>query len=84
MLHADLSVFETLPDSALIREKLIIGPVHKSHGKMSVAPPPHRTGVQKYMAPNGQGGTSPCTHQIAHRYKCVAGWRSEKLAGVVE
>ena len=39
MLHADLSFFETLPDSALIREKLIIGPVHKSHGKMSVAPP---------------------------------------------
>ena len=39
MLHADLSFFETLPDSALIREKLIIGPVYKSHGKMSVAPP---------------------------------------------
>ena len=25
MLHADLSFFENLPDSALIREKLIIG-----------------------------------------------------------
>ena len=39
MLHADLSFFETLPDSALIREKLIIGQVHKSHGKMSAEPP---------------------------------------------
>ena len=39
MLHADLSFFETLPDSALIREKLIIGPLHKSGGKMTVEPP---------------------------------------------
>ena len=39
MLHADLSFFETLPDSALVREKLIIGPVHKSHGKMSAETP---------------------------------------------
>jgi predicted DNA-binding transcriptional regulator AlpA len=39
MLHADLSFFETLPDSALIREKLIIGPVHKAHGKMSAETP---------------------------------------------
>jgi predicted DNA-binding transcriptional regulator AlpA len=39
MLHADLSFFETLPDSALIREKLIIGPVHKSHGKMPAETP---------------------------------------------
>jgi prophage regulatory protein len=39
MLHVDLSFFETLPDSALIREKLIIGQVHKSHGKMSAEPP---------------------------------------------
>lgn len=39
MLHADLSFFETLPDSALIREKLIIGAVHKSHDKMLVETP---------------------------------------------
>ena len=39
MLHADLSFFETLPDSALIREKLIIGPVHKSHEEMPVETP---------------------------------------------
>ena len=39
MLHADLSFFETLPDSALIREKLIIGAVHKSHEKMPVETP---------------------------------------------
>ena len=39
MLHADLSFFETLPDSALVREKLIIGAVHKSHDNMLVAPP---------------------------------------------
>ena len=39
MLHADLSFFETLPDSALIREKLIIGAVHKSHDKMPVETP---------------------------------------------
>ena len=34
MLHADLSFFENLPDSAFIREKQIIGAAHKSHGKM--------------------------------------------------
>ena len=39
MLHTDLSFFETLPDSALIREKLIIGAVHKSHDKMLVETP---------------------------------------------
>ena len=39
MVHADLSFFETLPDSALIREKLIIGAVHKSHDKMPVETP---------------------------------------------
>ncbi len=39
MLHADLSFFETLPDSALVREKLIIGPVHKSHEEMPVETP---------------------------------------------
>jgi len=39
MLHADLSFFETLPDSALIREKLIIGAVHKSHEEMPVETP---------------------------------------------
>ena len=39
MLHADLSFFETLPDSALIREKLIIGPLHKSGGKLTAEPP---------------------------------------------
>ena len=39
MLHADLSFFETLPDSALIKEKLIIGAVHKSHDKMPVETP---------------------------------------------
>ena len=39
MLHADLSFFETLPDSALIREKLIIGAVHKSHDKMPAETP---------------------------------------------
>ena len=36
MLHVDLSFFETLPDSALVREKLIIGAVHKSHDDMLV------------------------------------------------
>ena len=30
MSHADLSFFETLPDSALIREKLIIGKANSS------------------------------------------------------
>ena len=39
MLHADLSFFETLPDSALVREKLIIGQFHKSHDKMLVETP---------------------------------------------
>ena len=39
MLHVGLSFFETLPDSALIREKLIIGAVHKSHDKMPVETP---------------------------------------------
>ena len=39
MLHVDLSFFETLPDSALIREKLIIGAVHKSHEEMPVETP---------------------------------------------
>ena len=39
MLHADLSFFETLPDSALVREKLIIGAVHKSHEEMPVETP---------------------------------------------
>ena len=39
MTHADLSFFETLPDSALIREKLIIGAVHKSHEEMPVETP---------------------------------------------
>ena len=39
MLNTDLSFFETLPDSALIREKLIIGPLHKSGGKMTVETP---------------------------------------------
>ena len=39
MLHADLSFFETLPDSALVREKLIIGAVHKSHDKMPAETP---------------------------------------------
>ena len=39
MLHADLSFFETLPDSALVREKLIIGAVHKSHDDMLVETP---------------------------------------------
>ena len=34
MLYVDLSFFETLPDSAFIREKLIIGAVHKSYGKV--------------------------------------------------
>ena len=34
MSHTDLRFFETLPDSAFIREKLIIGAVHKSHGKV--------------------------------------------------
>jgi predicted DNA-binding transcriptional regulator AlpA len=32
MLHADLSFFENLPDSALIREKLIIGTANNSGG----------------------------------------------------
>jgi predicted DNA-binding transcriptional regulator AlpA len=32
MLHADLSFFETLPDSALVREKLIIGKANNSGG----------------------------------------------------
>ena len=39
MLHADLSFFENLPDSALVREKLIIGAVHKSHEEMPVETP---------------------------------------------
>ena len=39
MSHADLSFFETLPNSALIREKLIIGAVHKSHEEMPVETP---------------------------------------------
>ena len=39
MSHADLSFFETLPDSALFREKLIIGAVHKSHEEMPVETP---------------------------------------------
>ena len=39
MLHADLSFFETLPDSARVREKLIIGAVHKSHEEMPVETP---------------------------------------------
>ena len=39
MLHVDLSFFETLPDSALVREKLIIGQFHKSHDKMLVETP---------------------------------------------
>jgi predicted DNA-binding transcriptional regulator AlpA len=33
MLHADLSFFETLPDSALVREKIIIGSVMKPNPK---------------------------------------------------
>ncbi len=33
MLHADLSFFETLPDSALVREKVIIGSVMKPKPK---------------------------------------------------
>ena len=33
MLHADLSFFENLPDSALIREKLIIGTARTAQGK---------------------------------------------------
>ena len=33
MSHADLSFFETLPDSALIREKLIIGKANNSGGR---------------------------------------------------
>ena len=33
MLHADLSFFEKLPDSALIREKLIIGKTNDLAGR---------------------------------------------------
>jgi predicted DNA-binding transcriptional regulator AlpA len=33
MLNADLSFFENLPDSALIREKLIIGTARTAQGK---------------------------------------------------
>ncbi len=33
MLHADLSFFENLPDSALIREKLIIGTATNSQDR---------------------------------------------------
>jgi predicted DNA-binding transcriptional regulator AlpA len=33
MLHPDLSFFENLPDSALIREKLILGTANNSRGK---------------------------------------------------
>ena len=32
MLHADLLFFETLPDSALVREKLIIGSTNDLQG----------------------------------------------------
>ena len=40
MLHADLSFFENLPDSAFIREKQIIGAAHKSHGEVLAGRPP--------------------------------------------
>ena len=40
MLHTDLRFFETLPDTALIREKLIIGSVEKSHGEVLAERPP--------------------------------------------
>ena len=40
MLHTDLRFFETLPDTALIREKLIIGSVEKSRGEVLAERPP--------------------------------------------
>ena len=39
MSHTDPSFFETLPDSALIREKLIIGAVNKSHSRIPAETP---------------------------------------------
>ena len=83
MLHADLSFFENLPDSALVREKLIIGAVHKSHEEMPVETPrivPVSRSTWRRMVKTGQA----LPHQIAHRYKCMAGWRSKMLAGVAE
>ena len=47
MLHEDLSFFDTLPDSALIREKLIIEPLHKSRDKRAATAAPRIVPVSR-------------------------------------
>ena len=81
MLHADLSFFETLPDSALIREKLIIGAVHKSHEEMPVETPrivPVSRSTWRRMVKTGQ---APAPIKL---HTGISAWRVgdlEMLAG---
>jgi predicted DNA-binding transcriptional regulator AlpA len=87
MLHADLSFFENLPDSALIREKLIIGQVHKSHGKMSAETPrivPVSRSTWRRMVKAGQAPAPVKLHTgiSAWRVGDLRGWlasRSDSL-----
>ena len=72
MLHADLSFFETLPDSALIREKLIIGAVHKSHEEMPVETPrivPVSRSTWRRMVKTGQAPAPIKLHTVIRAWR---------------
>ena len=72
MLHADLSFFETLPDSALIREKLIIGSVEKSRGEVLAERPPLVPGSRSTWRRMVKTGQAPAPIKL---HTGITAWR---------
>jgi len=81
MLHTDLSFFETLPDSALIREKLIIGTAMNSHDRERAESPrivPVSRSTWRRMV---KAGKAPAPIKL---HTGISAWRVGDLRGWLE